>query len=187
MISIILPSHKDKHVHAFVKQVQTCYPEAQVLLSLDDEGKGKGWAIRQAMKHANGKYIAFMDSDGDIEPRMLQRLLPYLQDYDVVVGSKRINHKLLSRRFLTVLSRIYIQIMFGIQADTQTGLKIYDREYLHTWDTDGFLFDVEVLLKAKKKGARIIEVPIEAEITKRMSCKAILRCLRDSLSLKFRS
>lgn len=155
-------------------------------MSSDRDGRGKGWAIRQAIEHARGNWIAFLDGDGDIHPRMLLRLLPFMEDFDAVVGTKRIAHKHLSRRIVTHLSRIYIRLMFGLDVDTQTGIKLFRREMLQPWRTNGFLFDVEVLANVKKNGGRIIEVPIEAEITAKLSKGAIWKTLLESFILKFR-
>lgn len=186
MLSIILPSHREPEIHSFVEQVAARFPRCEIIVSSDSEGRGKGWAIREAIAHARGDQIAFLDGDGDIHPRMLLRLVPFLEDFDVVVGTKRINHRHFSRRVITTLSRIYIRTIFGLQCDTQTGIKIFRRETIIDWKTDGFLFDVEILANAQKRGARIIEVPIEAEITERMSRRAIWKTFLESLTLKFR-
>ena len=186
MLSIILPSHKEPEIASFVDQVEARLPNCQIIVSSDREGNGKGWAIRQALSAATGDEIAFLDGDGDIHPRMLLRLLPFLEDFDAVVGTKRIAHKHFSRRVVTVFSRLYIRLLFGLECDTQTGIKLFRREMLETWKTDGFLFDVEVLSNIKRNGGRIVEVPIEAEIKEKMSVGAIWKTLIESVILKFR-
>lgn len=187
MLSIILPSHREPEIQKFVELVERHRPACcEIIVSSDRYGRGKGWAIREALTRAKGDAVAFLDGDGDIHPRMLFRLLPFLDDFDAVVGTKRIAHKHFSRRVITLLSRLYIRVMFGLNFDTQTGIKIFKRDYLiWGWKTDGFLFDVEVLYKVKKASGRIIEVPIEAEITERMSGRALWKTLVESLTLKF--
>lgn len=186
MLSIILPSHREPEIQKFVELVERHRPACcEIIVSSDRYGKGKGWAIREALTRAKGDAVAFLDGDGDIHPRMLFRLLPFLDDFDAVVGTKRIAHKHFSRRVITLFSRLYIRVMFGLDFDTQTGIKIFRREVLGYWRTDGFLFDVEVLYKIKKRGGRIIEVPIEAEIKERMSGRALWKTLVESLTLKF--
>jgi len=187
MLSIILPSHREPEIQEFVEVVETRLPRAfEIIVSSDRHGKGKGWAIREALQEARGSEIAFLDGDGDIHPRMLLRLLPFLEDFDAVVGTKRIAHKHFSRRVVTVFSRLYIRLLFGLECDTQTGIKLFRREMLETWKTDGFLFDVEVLSNIKRNGGRIVEVPIEAEIKEKMSVGAIWKTLIESVILKFR-
>ena len=53
----------------------------------------------------------------------------------------------------------------GRFTDTQCGFKLYKgdigRRLYDECTTDGFTFDVEIILKALKKGYRIAEFPIE--------------------------
>ena len=50
--------------------------------------KGMGAAIKTGIRAALGEIIATMDSDGQHDPRDLPRLLPYMKDYDLVVGAR---------------------------------------------------------------------------------------------------
>lgn len=186
MLSIILPSHREPDIRQFVESIEEQLPVHEIIVSSDRDGRGKGWAIREALAEAKGDEIVFLDGDGDIPPRMLLRLLPFLQDFDAVVGTKRIKHKLLSRRIVSYLSRIYLRLLFGVQVDTQTGIKLFRREMLDTWKTDGFLFDLEILYNIQRIGGRIIEVPIEAEIKAKMSGRVLWKTLIESVILKFR-
>lgn len=187
MLTVILPSYKEPDIHRFAKSVEdTLNMPCQIIVSQDRYGRGKGWAIRQAMQFVAGDIVVFLDSDGDIQPRMLNRLIPFMSDFEAVVGTKRINHRHLSRRIVSLLSRIYIRVLFGLQVDTQTGIKIFRKAWMDEWETDGWLFDVEVLHNMKKRGARIIEVPVEVEITERMSGRALWRTLVESLTLRCR-
>jgi len=159
------------------------FPSAQIILADDLEGKGKGWAMREGLKQATGELVCFLDGDFDIFPRMIMRLLPFVKDYDIVVGKKNLKNISAQRKVLTILSRIYIGTIFNQRCDTQTGIKIFHRDALSDWETNGFLFDVEILVKAKKKGKTIIEVPIEAAIINNVSIKAVWITFLESLKL----
>lgn len=186
MLSIIVPSLKEPGLQEVLQQIEDCCGDVQIIISHDRYRKGKGWAVREALKHARGEYIAFLDGDMDIHPRMLLRLLPFIADFDAVVGTKRIAHKHWTRRAVTHLSRMYIRAVFGLGFDTQTGIKLFRAEALEPWKSNGFLFDVEILHKITKRGSRIIEVPVEAEISERMTWKTLWRTFAESLYLRFR-
>lgn len=187
MLSILVPSHNEKHIQSFVEEIEETFPEAHEIIIVNDrEGKGKGWAIRQALLACKGDHIAFIDGDGDIPARMLWRLYPFIEDFDVVVGSKRMTNAPLQRKIITYLSRLYIRLMFGLSVETQTGIKLFRRTALNMFKTDGFFFDVELLVMAKREGKRMIEIPIESEITEPMSWRAIWKTFLDSLILIFR-
>ena len=187
MLSILIPNKCEANIEAFIAEIERSLPATEIIIAVDRYGYGKGWAMREALAQAKGDKIAFLDGDGDIPPRMLKRLLPLLEDYDVVVGSKRIMHAPLHRKIITHLSRIYIRLFFGLSCDTQTGIKLFRREALEAWKSDGFLFDIEILAKAQKRGFRIMEMPIEAEITRPMQMGVIWRAFKESVRLWFRS
>jgi dolichyl-phosphate beta-glucosyltransferase len=74
----------------------------------------------------------------------------------------------LKRRLFSVLFRQIIRIYLDIPAhltDTQCGFKMYDgdtaRELYSEPTLDGFLFDVEIILRAVKAGYGITEFPIQ--------------------------
>lgn len=182
MISIILPSRQEPKIKQVVDELEKLYNHVQIIVCNDRYSKGKGWAIRQALKEARGGLICFLDGDGDIQPKMLKRLLPYIEDYDIVCGVKPISG-LWSRRILTYFSRIYLAICFDIKVDSQTGIKLFRREAMQEFYNDGFLFDLEIICKAKQKGFSMIEVPIEANINRKMKLISIWKTLKESITL----
>lgn len=189
MLSIILPSRLEADIHEFVASIEELF-KCEIIVSNDNEQKGKGWAIREAMIHARGEDIAFLDGDGDIPARMLLRLLPFLDDFDVVVGSKRITKSPLRRKVMTHLTRIWFKFLFGVNVDTQTGIKLFRREALdglgRVWESNGFIFDVEILANLQRLGFRMIEVPVECEIKRQLAFKTIFRIFGESIWLKYR-
>lgn len=186
MLSILIPSRNEPNIVKFVEEVERELPAHEIIVIRDNDGRGKGWALREALLHAKGDCIAFLDGDGDIPPRMLHRLFPFLEDFDIVVGSKRVLNAPWHRKIITHLSRIYIRLAFGLTVDTQTGIKLFRYDALEYWKSNSFFFDVEILAKAMRKGKRIIEVPIEAEIKASMSMKALYLTFRESLCLLYR-
>jgi hypothetical protein len=157
------------------------------------EGTGKGHALLKGFE-LDKKFIpvleedivVFIDGDMDIHPKMIKRLLPFLDEYDIVVGRKWKKGMPLRRSILTSLSRIYIKIMFDQDVDTQTGLKAFKSSKIPEWQTKGFAFDIEVLCKAKKMGCSILEVPVVAYVSDQKSMRVIWRALVDSLKIWFR-
>ena len=120
---------------------------------------------------------------------MLLRLLPFLEDFDVVVGSKRITKSPLRRKIMTHVTRIWFRFLFGVYVDTQTGIKIFKREAIEsitTWESNGFIFDPEIISRLQKKGFKMVEVPIECEIRRQVALKTINRIFLESLWLRWR-
>lgn len=181
-LSVILPSANEPNAMAMSQEVARLFPKAQIIVCNDRHRQGKGWAIRHALKEATGQLIVFLDGDGDIRPRMIKRLMPFIEDHDIVVGIKPISG-LWSRRILTYLSRIYLAICFNVKVDTQTGIKLFRRNAIPDFYSNGWLFDLEILSIAKQHGCRMIEVPIEATVNRRMKMVSIWRTLKESITL----
>jgi glycosyltransferase involved in cell wall biosynthesis len=182
MLSIILPNKNEPRVIEFGQKIRDCFPTAQIIISDDPSGKGKGWALRNGLKKATGNIIAFMDADGDINPEELFKLLPHLATHNIVVGKKELP-KSFKRKVVTFLSRCFIRILFGLMCDTQTGLKVFD--YKPEFNTDSWACDIEILYKAKRDGKTIKEVPIHATVSDSKTLKDIWITLIDSLKIRF--
>lgn len=182
MLSVLIPSKNEPRILETLAAIEDRFPNAQIITCNDRYGRGKGWAVREALKEAKGRFICFIDGDMDIHPRMIGRLIPFIQDYEIVVGRKQIRG-ILSRRILTLCSRAFLSMLFDLNIDTQTGVKLFRRESLPNWDTDGFMFDLEILAKAKIRGKSIIEVPVEANIERKMGTRSIVKCFVESLKI----
>lgn len=50
--------------------------------------KGNGATIKTGIKHTEGDIIICMDVDGQHDPNDIPKMLPYLNDYDLVVGAR---------------------------------------------------------------------------------------------------
>jgi len=182
MISILIPCKREPDIAKFLAETEYWFPKAQIIVSSDRHGKGKGWALRQALPFAKHDLIVFIDGDGEIPPRMIHRLLPFIHDYDIVVGRKQVRG-LVSRRFLTLCSRLYIWLLFGINYDTQTGIKLFRKKAISPWKADSFAFDIEILARANMEGKKIIEVPVEVTGSKPMAFKSVWKCLVESFKI----
>lgn len=189
MLSILIPARSETYIQLFMDEIEEKLPVHEIVVCNDRESKGKGWALREAFMASKGDVIAFLDGDGDIPPRMLYRLIPFLEDFDVVVGSKRITKSPLRRKVMTHVTRLWFKVLFGVKVDTQTGIKLFRRsalESLDFWASNGFVFDVEIISRLQEKGFKIVEVPVEVEIKKQLAFKTIFRIAGESIWLWFR-
>jgi glycosyltransferase involved in cell wall biosynthesis len=182
MITIIIPNHNEPRINETVFTLCSRFPGIEIIVITDHEGRGKGWAIREGFKKVQTSIFGYIDGDMDIHPRMINRLMPYLEDYDIVVGKKRLSGSL-GRRILTFLSRIYIKVLFNLDVDTQTGIKLFKTCAVKYWKTDGWAFDIEILAQAKRDGFSMIEVPVDAIVSKKMPFKSILGTFKDTIRI----
>ena len=162
--------------------------------------RGKGFALRYGMTMARGGLITILDSDMDIAPEEIGRMVRLLRLYeaDVVVGSKR--HPLSRvhypwfRRFQSACYQLFVRLLFRVNVrDTQTGLKLMRREVarrvLRVALVKRFAFDLELLALATRFGfKRIIEAPVQIDyhFTSTTNPRAVFRVLWDTLAIFYR-
>ena len=133
---------------------------------------GKGAAVRAGMLAARGAYRLFADADGATPIEELKRLEPALMaGTDVVIGSRALVDSGVSvamRRHRVVADRMFncLVARVGLEgvADSQCGFKAFTAaaagRLFEPHATRGFGFDVELLLRARAAGCRIVEVPV---------------------------
>ncbi|MFZ0035275.1 MAG: glycosyltransferase [Sedimentisphaerales bacterium] len=138
--------------------------------------RGKGCAIRSGIKQTSGEYVMFADCGCCVPYENVLDGLKLLKSgvCDIAHGSRKIPGSNILRSqswYRRVCARIFhwfIVYAMKIPAeltDTQCGFKIYKgevgRKLYRECVTDGFMFDVEIIMRALKQGLRIKEFPIE--------------------------
>lgn len=185
---MIIPNHKEKNLEWTYIYCRYFLPYAEIIVSNDFDGRGKGWAAREGFRKSTRNYILLIDGDLDIHPREIKTFMEEIKNADVVVGKKQTSSMPTKRKLISIISRKLIQTLFNLPiSDTQTGIKLFKREALLDWETDGFLFDVEILYKAHRNGFKIKEIPVHAVTSKSKSLKDIGKSLCELLTLWYQS
>ena len=133
--------------------------------------KGKGFSVKRGVLEAKKEWVLFMDADNATSIREIEKFVPYLDDYDVLIGSRNLKESIITvkqpftRRFPgKVFSFIVRLILWTAIKDTQCGFKVFKKGVIKNifgrQTIDRWGFDAELLYLAKKKGFRIKEVPI---------------------------
>lgn len=128
------------------------------------KNQGYGATLAHGFREAN-KYEWVWTTDGDMQydPMELKQFLPYMNDYDAVVGY-RLSRKLTRWRWLqTAVYNFLIGLMFNLRIkDANTSFKLVRREALDEVELRSVsaFIDPELLIKLKKNGARIMELPV---------------------------
>jgi dolichyl-phosphate beta-glucosyltransferase len=133
---------------------------------------GKGAAVKAGMLEANGRLKLFTDADLSTPIEEFDKLNKAISEgSDIAIGSRDIlgakilKHQPWHRELSGKLLNRIIQLLYvpGIY-DTQCGFKLFKgdiaRELFAAQKLDGFLFDVEILYMARKKGLKVAEIPV---------------------------
>jgi len=144
---------------------------ANVILIDNKVNKGKGSVIRQGMLSAQGDYLLFSDADLSTPIEELEKLLSFIKDFDIVIGSRALQNDLIKehqpfyREIMGKTFNLFVQLLVvkGIK-DTQCGFKLFKNEVAKkifgSSKIDGFSFDVETIYLASKFRFKVKEVPV---------------------------
>jgi glycosyltransferase involved in cell wall biosynthesis len=162
-----------------------------------DTNVGKGHALRAGLAMGQGKYLGFIDADGDISPEFLAPFVSIMrtQEPDIIIGSKRhpdssVHYPPLRRLYSWGYQHL-IHLLFRLRVkDTQVGIKLVDRrvvaDVLPMLRESRFALDLELLVLAHRLGyTRIVEAPvrIDERFGSTISLKAVWLLLVDTLGL----
>ena len=135
-----------------------------------DDNQGKGYAVREGMKQAEGDYFIYTDIDFPFEMDCLIRIYEALKNgSDVVCGVRQKYDEQLKpkRKFLSFGSHILNQWVLQLPfKDTQGGLKGFNNKGKNVFlmgNIKRYLFDTEFILRvAKRKELKLTSVSIFA-------------------------
>lgn len=136
---------------------------------------GKGYALREGFRHAQGDIIITIDADGDHHPEEIPLLYQELKNgnADVVLGT-RFNKK--NTHLVTTVVNTFGNKLFNFLikcltnrgfTDSQCGFRGFQKKYLKNLPihSKGYSIETEMLIALTKRGARIREVPISSPVT----------------------
>jgi dolichol-phosphate mannosyltransferase len=200
---LVVDDHSPDGTAECVKKLMKDFPNLHLL---ERKGKlGLGTAYVAGFKYAleNGyDYIFEMDADFSHDPKEIPNFLKAIKEADLIIGSRYVTginvvNWPLRRLFLSYFANRYTSFVTGLPLhDSTGGYKCFRRIVLETINLDnirsgGYSFQIEVNLKAWKKGFRIKEIPIifiDRAVGKSKMSKAIIReAVWMVWKLKFRS
>ncbi len=161
---------------------------------------GKGEALRVGLAKGRGRYLGFIDADGDVSPEQIEPFvsLMKLYDPDIVLGSKRhpmsrVDYPFLRRAYSWGFQQL-IRGLFRLKVkDTQTGIKLIRRDVLSNvlplMVERRFAFDLELFVVARHLGySRFFEAPvtIRRRFTSTISVKAVWTMFVDTIAIFWR-
>jgi dolichol-phosphate mannosyltransferase len=140
------------------------------------EGKlGLGTAYLDGFKWALERdydYVFEMDADFSHNPKHLPEFLAAIADADLVLGSRYLHRRVtvvnwpMTRLMLSYGANIYAKLITGHRLyDATGGFKCFRRRVLEAIDlervrSNGYAFQIEMSFRAKRKGFKIVEIPI---------------------------
>jgi glycosyltransferase involved in cell wall biosynthesis len=158
---------------ATVRIAQDCARTVPCLRVLSNPGnRGKGYSVRRGMLEARGRLALFTDADLSSPIEECERLFASIgAGNEVAIGSRAIDRSLITvhqsrfRELAGIIFNRFVRVVTGLDIeDTQCGFKAFRlpqcRVIFEQQRIEGFGFDPEILVLARRHGLRIAEVPV---------------------------
>ena len=174
------------------------HPQIHVLHRSEKSGLGRAycagfaWALER-------EYQMVFEMDGDLshDPADIPRFLEAAENADLVLGSRycrgiRVINWPLRRLMLSLCAAKYVQVITGMPfSDPTGGFKCFRRTTLqtidlHSVDSNGYSFQIEMTHKVWRQGLRIAEVPIIFTDRFHGTSKMSPKIVREALHITWR-
>ena len=139
-----------------------------------EKNRGKGYAVKNGALNASGQIVFFVDAGSCIPYEYTEKGLEILnRGYDLAWGARNMKESIILvqapfyRRVIGNIFRTFVRALFGLWelTDSQCGFKLFKREsakeIFGRQMVEGFSFDVELAVLAKKLGYRLKQFPVQ--------------------------
>ena len=148
---------------------------------------GYGAALRTGFRAASMDLVFFTDADLQFDAREIDRLLPWIGEFDIVAGYRSPRQDPWMRRANAAAWGLALYGAFGLDVeDVNCAFKLFRRVVLDGLpiDSDGAFVNAEILLRARRRGYTIKQVPVShfartAGIQTGAQPKVVLRAFRE--------
>lgn len=128
-----------------------------------------GQALKTGVREAKYDRIVYFPIDLSVNLSFIPNSIKLLEEYDIVVGSKRIWGGLDNRDWhRIVLSKGYhrlVRILYATNLTDTTCVKAYRRDgilkIMNIVPSGSQIFETELIIEAQKQGFKVIELPVE--------------------------
>ncbi|KAL4216448.1 dolichol-P-mannose synthesis [Mactra antiquata] len=169
---IIIDDGSPDNTLEVAKQLQGIYGEKKIVLRPREKKLGLGTAYVHGIKHATGNFIIIMDADLSHHPKFIPQFIEKQKggDYDIVSGTRYIGNGGvfgwdLKRKVISRGANFLTQILLRPGASDLTGsFRLYRKDVLekmvNACVSKGYVFQMEMIIRARQLGYSIGEVPI---------------------------
>jgi dolichol-phosphate mannosyltransferase len=180
---IVVDDYSSDGTAAVVSNLAADYP---VKLQTKVGERGKASSLLQGFSAASYNLVAMIDADLQYPPEAIPAMLELLTSSpaDLVVTERREQEISKLRQTLSgAFNYVFTKLLFGINYDTQSGLKLFKKRILSDMELtpSPWSFDLEFIVKTLENGHRILSYPIK--FTERTAGETKVRVINTSFEL----
>lgn len=141
--------------------------DPRIKLINHEENLGYGASLQTGFYNAKYPWIAFTDSDGQFDFSEITNFLVKQKETeaDLVIGYYKKRRVSLSKILTSKVWELFVFLLFGLKVrDIDCGFKLISKKVIdtipHLESQRGAFISSELLIKSKKKGFKIVEIPV---------------------------
>lgn len=157
------------------------------------ENKGIGYLLKETYMRSSHDWTVIICSDMQFDPADLEKFFPHLKTSDIVVSAREKRQDRAIRKYISSADKFLLKLLFSASFQDLHWIKFVHKRFL---DKNGMtaespFVETEILLRAKKKGARIKEItvphyPRMHGVAKGARLSNIVKSVRDLVILYFK-
>lgn len=164
------------------------HPQRYLKKIYHSENTGRGFAVSNGIRQANGKVAGFIDIDLEVHAHYIPRLLLEIEKgYDVATGWRiyKLKWNSIIRYVATKTYNWLVKIFLGLPLkDTETGFKFFNRQkilgILEKIKDKHWFWDTEIMAYSYYGNLKIVEVPVL--FLRREDKKSKVKLFHDSMA-----
>eukprot|EP00171_Calliarthron_tuberculosum_P011499 IDg11499t1 len=169
---VVIDDNSPDGTLAVAERLQNAYGAERVVLAPRAGKLGLGTAYTHGAKHATGDFIVIMDADMSHHPKFLPAMIERQRATrcDIVTGTRYVAAGGvcgwgLRRKLVSRVANYVAQVVLSPGVSDLTGsFRLYRRdcfdEIMRHMQSTGYVFQMEIIVRAKKLGFNVEEVPI---------------------------
>jgi glycosyltransferase involved in cell wall biosynthesis len=137
--------------------------DSRVRLVRHERNRGYGCAVRSGIAAARMQWVLLTDADLQFDLSELSEFVPHTSEAELVVGYRAMRSDPLVRRLNADGWNALVHLLFRLPVhDVDAAFKLIRRDMLEDLGliSTGAAIDTELLAKASRNGARIVELPV---------------------------
>jgi len=175
MISIIIPSKDEPYLQNLIEQIHINVKERHEIIVVDkskttpsikgakvilQKSDSLGNAVFEGFECSKGDKIVVMDADGSHQPKDIQKLVKWLDKYNIVLGMRK-SEMSLFRRVISKISGWFVRIFFNVQVkDILSGFVAARREVFKSIGIPNYTIGFKFVLLLIDRTNSVKEIPV---------------------------
>lgn len=154
--------------------------------------RGYGASLKSGIKEAKFEWLFFTDADMQFSFSNISYFIPFVKQYDFIVGFRKNRADSLRRKFTSWIYNKIVKMLFSLQLkDVDCAFKLMRKPAVSSISlfSNSFFVSAELMIKSYRRKFRIKELGVQHLPRKKgvstVTFKRILHTISDLIKLKF--